>query len=297
MRIVITGANSSVGRNLLGHMAGQQGLSAVGVVRSSRAMASLPRAGNIQPVLCPYDDAEGLARAFEGADCIVHLGGVLFESRGSSYQQANVDSTKVVVETAKRAAVAQIVFISVLGAHAGSANAYFRSKGEAENLISASGLAATVIRTPILMSPDNAGGQALLRSASAGTAKVLGGGHYSLRPLDVDDLSRAILQVCRQPPAQTLIHELAGPEQIAYSDLIRLVAKSLGKPVRISSIPVWSARLLSWFSYRIKKTGMSPAIIEVITASESVSVNADRALGITLTPLSETIAKLIRKRH
>jgi len=295
MKICITGANSSVGRNLLRHVGAAPDLAAVAVVRSAAAFATLPTGANLMPVAAGYNDVPALARAFAGVDSVIHLAGVLFVGKGSSYQSANVDTTAAVVAAAQLAGVRHLVFISVLGADPASANPFFRSKGEAEQLVLASGLAATVIRTPILLDPDSAGGQALLREARSGTAKVLGGGKHQVRPLDVDDLSCAMLQVCRRTDGVAAVHELTGPELVSYRDLVQLMAERLGLAVRVAAIPVWLAKLLAGISHALKGTGMSPAIIDVITMSETVTANADQALGITLTPLGATLAKIAGK--
>lgn len=297
MKTAVTGANSSVGRNLLGHIAEQRDVTAVAGVRSEHAAAALPEAEGVRSTLVSYEDVDGLAEAFKGVDSVVHLAGVLFETRNSSYRKANVETTAAVVEAAKRAQVTHILFVSVMGADANSSNAYLRSKGEAENLVTGSGMAATVIRTPMLLGPDTAGGQALAGSASGGTARVPGGGQYTVRPLDVDDLSRAILQACRNPPEGSVTHELVGPEPLRYRELIERTATAMDRDVRIATVPIWLLRFLSGASYLFKRSGMSPAIIDVITANETVSENADRDLGITLTPLSETLEKIADKER
>ncbi len=292
MKLAITGANSSVGRNLLTEIASQNEFSAVAGVRSSRSMESLPGAPGITPALIDYADTGGMTEVFTGADCVVHLAGVLFPGRGDSYRKANVETTAAVVEAARRAQVARVLFVSVVGADPASKNPYWRSKGEAEELVHASGLAATVLRTPMLLGPDTAGGQSLAATASRSTARVPGGGRYQVRPLDVDDLSAAILQSCRQPPGNQATHELVGPEPLSYADLIRRMAAAIGNDIRIASIPVAGLRLIAAASHAIKRAGISPAILEVITADETVSHNADSDLGVQLTPLAETLEKI-----
>ena len=42
--------------------------------------------------------------------------------------------------------------------------------------------------------------------------------------------------------------------------------------------------------------GITPTVIDVITANEDVPHNADADLGITLTPLAETLAKILAGR-
>lgn len=292
MKLAITGANSSVGRNLLIQIASQDEFSAVAGVRSSRAMKSLPEAPGISPALIDYGDIESMTKAFTGADCVVHLAGVLFPGRGDSYRKANVDTTAAVVEAAQKAGVNSIVFVSVVGADTRSPNAYWRSKGEAEDCVTSSGLKATVLRTPMLLGPDTAGGQALATMAARSKARLPGGGSYQVRPLDVDDLTAAILQACRHPSEGNATHELVGGEPLSHADLVRRMASTLNHDIDITSIPVIWLRLLSAVSHTIKRAGISPTIIEVITADETVAHNADSDLGVLLTPLSETLTKI-----
>jgi hypothetical protein len=55
---------------------------------------------------------------------------------------------------------------------------------------------------------------------------------------------------------------------------------------------VWLAKLgaaiAGW-----RRRGMTPTVIEVITSNEAVPKNADAELGVTLTPLSATLEKLL----
>ncbi|MCC5885990.1 MAG: NAD(P)H-binding protein [Gammaproteobacteria bacterium] len=293
MKIALCGANSNVGQNLLAHVLAAADITAVAMVRSQRAADALPASDRIRPVVADYEDAAELARHFEGVDAVVHLAGVLFEARGSSYARANVATTAAVVAAAKAAGAGQVIFISALGAASGSANPYLRSKGEAEDLVRASGLPGTILRTPMLLGPGSAAASALLRSASRSQAWVLGGGRQMLRPLDLDDLSRAILNVVRQPPGGVATWELTGPEPITQEALIRLMGSLQGRSVRVRAVPVGLAKSVAAVVHAVTGGGASPAVIDVITAQEQVAENGDAKLGIELTPLQATLGKLI----
>jgi NADH dehydrogenase len=293
VKIAITGANGSVGSILLRHIADQPDVHVVACVRTARAAAALPASPGIAPRVIDYDDREDLASAFTGAGCVVHLAGILIESPTSGYQAANVDATLAVVEACRNAGVAHVVLVSVLGADADSANRYLSSKGRAERIVAESGLSAAIIRTPILLGPGTAGGRAIVHAASQGTVVLLGGGRHTIRPLDVDDLSRAILGCCRAPRAGRAIYELAGPEAVTYRDLIARMATLMGREVSIRSMPVWLARLGAAVAGWRRRGGMTPTVIEVITSNEAVHRNADDDLGVTLTPLSTTLEKLL----
>jgi len=293
VNIAITGANGSVGSNLLHHLAGQADIHVVACVRSARAVAALPASPRISPRMIDYDDREGLASALRGADCVVHLAGILIESPASSYQAANVDATRAIVKACKEAEVRRVVLVSVLGADPDSPNRYLNSKGRAERIAAESGLSAAIIRTPILMGPGTAGARAVVHAAAQQTITLLGGGRHVIRPLDVHDLSRAILRCCEAPPAGAAIYELVGPEPVTYREVITRMATMMGRDVSIRTMPVWLARLGAAIAGWRRRGGMTPTVIEVITSNEAVHKNADVELGVTLTPLSATLEKLL----
>ena len=293
MTIAVTGANSSVGLNLLAHIVERGDLDAIGCVRSQRVAASLPESPRITARIVSYQNADGLEKALDGVSCVVHLAGILIESKASTYESANVASAAAVAEAARAAGVQHIVLVSVIGASSDSPNRYLRSKGDAERVVTESELSATVLRTPILLGVGTAGAAAILRSASRGKTRLLGGGRYTVRPLDLDDLSRAILLACVNQPTGALVHELVGPDAVQYRELIALTAGLLDRELSIGTMPVWIAKAGAAIASRVSGGGVSPTVIDVITADEVVETNADAALGLTLTPLSTTLEKIV----
>ena len=63
MKIAITGANSSVGLNLLAYICAETDISVIAGVRSKKAMNSLPQSTQIDPRIISYDNASELAAA------------------------------------------------------------------------------------------------------------------------------------------------------------------------------------------------------------------------------------------
>jgi len=297
MKIAVTGANSSVGQNLLAYIAAHTDHEVIAGVRSETAFSKLPESPQIAGRVISYETADKLAAALEGADCVIHLAGILIEDKRSSYASANVDATRIVAEAAQQIGAKHLVFISVVGASPTSSNAYFRSKGTAELHIAAANCNSSIIRTPILLGRGTAGANSLVGAASMPKAKVLGGGHYHMRPLDIDDLNLAILHCCESNVSGSSTYELVGPEPIAYRDLILKTAELMGKQVEIGSIPIWVAKLGAAITSRLKGSGITPTVVEVITADEIVEQNGDTALNITLTPLTETLTKITGKKN
>ena len=294
-RIAITGANSAVGNVLLTEIANTTDTSAVAIVRREGALKGLPTGPSVTTAVARYEDSAALRAALDGVSCVVHLAGILFESRTTTYQSANVETTRALVEAATDTGVRHLVFISSIGADPASPNGYFRSKGVAEALVTGADFAGTAIRTPLLLGPETAGGRALVRTASQGSTKTLGGGTHTLRPLDIDDLSAAILAATAQDqPADRSVHDLVGPTGVTYRALIEQMASLLGKDVSVGSTPIWLAKLGAGAAGLFRQGGMTPDVIDVITSSEDVPHNADGDLSIMLTPVANTLQKLVQ---
>ena len=85
MKIAVTGANSSVGQNLLKHCASAGDIDVVAGVRSERAFSSLPTSASITTRIISYTDPKDLAKALQGVNCVVHLAGILIESKQTNY--------------------------------------------------------------------------------------------------------------------------------------------------------------------------------------------------------------------
>ena len=291
--VAVTGANSAVGRALLARLAGEETLRVAAGVRRPQALAGLPQSPRIAARLIDYDNSDSLRALLDGADCVVHLAGVLFESPSSRYRSANVDTTRALVDAARDAGVGRIVFVSSLGANPRSSNGYYRSKGQAERVVARAGAGAAIIRTPLLLGPGTAGGRALLRDASRGSVRVLGGGVHLLRPLDVDDLCSAILHCCAQPAGGARTYELVGPTTLSQRDLLQRAARLLDNDPTVRTMPIGLAKLAARCAGLLRTGGLTPAVIDVITSDETVRRNADADLGVELTPLTDTLARLV----
>lgn len=292
MKVAITGANSSVGKNLLVRLSKVEDITIVAGVRNENVIPELPKNPAIKPTVINYDDIKSLEKALDGADIVIHLAGILIETKHSNYANANIAATAAIVDAAKKSDVKSIIFISVVGASPESRNAYFRSKGVAEELVLSSGLGARILRTPILFGPNAAGSQAIIGMISSGQAKLLGGGHYQMRPLDIDDLSEALTILCSTSIQDQVTYELVGPESASYRDIIEMTAQVMGKTIAFGNVPILLAKFGAAITSIIKGGGITPTVIDVITQDEIVKTNADSALGITLTPMKQTLKKM-----
>lgn len=282
----MTGANGAVGRAIL--RCAPASLDLVAAVRSERAADGLGPRARVARV--SYADPASLDAALEGADAAIHLAGILVERPGSRYEDAHVETTRSLAAAAKRAGLARLVLVSAIGADPASANRYWATKGQAEEVVRASGLAHAVLRVPLLLGPGTEGAAALRRRLERGVATLIGGGRTLQQPLAVDDLARAAIRASAPGAAAGLTLDLAGPESLPERQILERAARLSGRTVRIRSVPWYLVRLALMLRPRLAGPGFSPDALEVVTTDTRIDpAPAAAALGIALTGVDDMI--------
>jgi uncharacterized protein YbjT (DUF2867 family) len=296
MTVAITGANSAVGQAILRRSAEAPSISFVAAVRSDRAAGHLQRLSEriARIARISYTDPASLRAAFQGVSAVIHLAGTLVERPGSTYEEANVETTRGVVEAAKESAVEKLVFVSAIGADEASANRYWRTKGQAEAVVRDSGVSYTVLRVPLLLGRGTEGAAALRRSLDRHKAFLIGGGRNLHQPLLVDDLARAAIAAANPLVARNRTLDLAGPTTLPDREIVERAARVTGRRIQMRSIP----KPLAWAALSIRRrfsrSGFSPDALQVITADTKVDPTpAAIELGIQLRGIDEMIGESV----
>jgi NADH dehydrogenase len=296
VKVVVTGANGAVGYAILQQGTAAKGSSVelVAAVRSEHAVKELPPLRESQIARISYEDTSSLRAALKGASAVIHLAGVLVVPPGSTYEKANVETTRKVAEVARDSAVAKIVHVSAIGADESASNAYWRSKGQAEALVRASGCAYTILRAPLLLGPRTEGAAAIQRHLVHSVAFLPGGGRNLQQPLDVEDLAKAALRAADPLVATNRALDLVGPVSLPDREILQRAASLSGRSIRIRSIPIGLIKIALAVSQMMGRPGLSPDVLEVITDNTQLDpAPAATALGIQLAGLDEMIARSV----
>ena len=292
MKVVITGANSAIGQSILRASGdGSAPISLVAAVRSERAASQLPPLSeNHQVALISYDSPASLGSAFEGADAVIHLPGVLIERPGSTYETANVETTRAVVKAARGQGVQKLVLVSAVGTDESSANRYYHTKAQAEALVRDSGLDHTILRVPLLLGRGTEGSAALRRYLNRSTVWLIGGGRHREQPLEVEDVACAAIRAAYPEVTRNRTLELAGPESLPHRQILERAAQLTNRKIRIRSLPRGLVKGILAIRQRLGGPGFSTDVLEVITADIQLhSASAASELGVELTDLDEMI--------
>ena len=285
-KVVITGANGNLGRKLVSTL----GEAAIAVVRSERAANMLPDNADVR--VLSYTDAAALAEPLSEADAVVHLVGIIKESAGNTYEQAHEATALALAAAAEQAGAPHIVYLSILGSEAGSNNACLASKGRAEDTLLAEAQ-TTVLQVPMVLGEGDYATHALRRRATTRISVTFRAESLE-QPIDAEDVVQAIVSACEKRPAGRW--QLAGPESLTRRSLYQRAANVLGRSTRVFSLPVSLGYAMAGLLEKVSSNPpITRAMLGVLDHDDQVDPTAAaEALGIRLTPLQQTLEKLLR---
>lgn len=184
----------------------------------------------------------------DGVDAVVHLVGIIRERPEASFRQIHVEGTRSLLQAAERHHVGAFVHMSALGADAHARTGYFRTKGEAEELVRSSALVWTIFRPSLVFGPGGPGPNFLsdLRTKLLPLPwhPLFGKGDQLLQPVALRTVSEAFAAALRPQGAGRRTYPLAGPEVITFREVLRRLAAAESRPFRPISLPIGLMRIL-----------------------------------------------------
>src|SRR5262249_42555476 len=151
-----TGATGFVGQEVVRQVQ-QAGHSIRILVRNPRGSRVREIAANTSAKVIPGDVLipSSLQGAFQGADAVVHLVGIISEVGRSTFENVHTEGTRHVVNTAQRSGLKRFLQMSALGTRPGAASRYHQSKWAAEEIVRQSDLDYTIFRPSLIYGPND----------------------------------------------------------------------------------------------------------------------------------------------
>ena len=166
-------------------------------------------------------DPQSLAEGFRGAEAVIHLVGIIQERGRNTFEAVHHRGTVNVVTAAEAAGVRRLVHMSALGARAGAASAYHRTKWLGEEAVRASRLAWTIHRPSIVY---GRGDGFLSRFLSilklSPVLPIPGDGRNLLQPVWVEDVASCFLQGLDRSETAGRTFELGGPRPLTLEEIL-----------------------------------------------------------------------------
>jgi NADH dehydrogenase len=234
--LLLTGATGQVGSALLDRLLAG-GTAVRCLVRDPRRLGA--RRVRVQIALGDLADPPSFRNAMRGVDTVVHLAASIRDQPRGSIEELNGIATWRMVQAAERAGVERFLFCSALGASTHHRVRFFRAKALAERAVREAGLHAVVLSPSIVYSPGDPWLTLLERLALLPVMPVSGRGRAVYQPIWGEDVADCLLGALRSAggDSQPERYELAGPQTLSHTDIVRLVLRSLGRRRPMVHVP------------------------------------------------------------
>lgn len=195
-----------------------------------------PLQEHVETAVYRFDDPTALTRSLEGVTTLYNTFWVRFDHGQTSFASA-IESSRMLFFAARRAGVERIVHVSITNPSIESPLPYFRGKALVEYALAQSGVPHSIVRPTWVYGGERdvlANNIAwILRRMPA--FAIPGDGTYSVQPVHIDDLARICIDSAHSDHDELI--DAAGPETMAFRDLVKLVRKAVKAHKPIIRIP------------------------------------------------------------
>ncbi|MCF7982779.1 MAG: NAD(P)H-binding protein [Thiohalocapsa sp.] len=245
--VAVAGAGGFLGSALCPRLA--EHYRVLALTRSPARAAAPDPHGHITWRHCDLFSLSDLSAALRGVDYAVYLihslapSSRLTQARGRDLDLVLADNF---AEAAAANGVRQIVFISGVMPEGFRFSPLLWSRREVEMALASRGSALTALRASLVVGPGGTGPSLMvelvrklpffLLPASAGSRT---------RPIALQDLVRAILEVLGRPEHYGGAFDVGGAEELSYEQMLRTTAEVLGVERAVVRLPLMPVRLAS----------------------------------------------------
>jgi len=233
--LLLTGATGLIGSTLLPRLLAE-GRQVRCLVRDPRRLGA--QRVRVQIALGDLTDPPSFRNAMRGVETVVHLAASIRDQPHGSIEELCGIATWRMVEAAERQGVERFVFFSALGASTHHRTRCLRAKAHAEQAVREADLNSIVFAPSIVYAPGDPWLTLLERLALLPVMPVSGRGRAQYQPIWADDVANCVLGALRHESAERHTrYELAGPQTLSHSEIVRTVLAALERKRPLLHIP------------------------------------------------------------
>ncbi len=261
MKILITGASSTLGKNLTLELLKTEQFSIRLLEHRSPTLKE-----NCEIFQGGLQDMDSLDKACSEVNTVVHLAALTHSSSGKAYFEINEKGTKNLIAACKENNVRRFIFVSSAAALEEGGD-YGVSKLRCEELVKKSGLAWVILRPSEVygVKMEEGIGKLVAWVKKFPIIPVIGDGSYFLSPVSVDDVVQVMVEILKNDSIGKEILNLCGPEKMTMNELIDRLAQIQKVKVKKIFFPIWFVRLgigiLSFFKSSLAFSDQIPRLL------------------------------------
>ncbi len=288
--ILVAGGTGTLGTQVVRRLS-DRGLGVRVLTRDPSRAAHLP--DTVEVLAGDLRDRAVVATAVRGCATVISAVHGFAGAGKPSPEAIDRDANRALIQAAAAASVEHVVLVSVLGAAPDHPMSLHRAKYAAEQTLQASGLPWTIIRPAAYLETWIAIIGAKL--ADNGRALVFGPGRNPINFVSARDVAAVVDLAVHDRSLHGQILEVAGPENLTFTQLADRLIASSGKPGRTRHIPLPMLRALSVLARPVSPVFARQAQAAVIMNTTDMAVDTsairDRFPTIPTTALDDVLGR------
>lgn len=285
--VTVFGASGFLGRHVVLALA-RRGYRIRAAVRRpdlAEHLQPLGGVGQIMPVQANLRYRWSVDRAVDGADAVVNLVGILYQSGRQSFDAVQGFGPRAIAEAARAAGLNSIVHVSAIGADAASPAAYARSKAAGEAGVLETLPDSVILRPSIVFGPeDDFFNRFAAMARMSPVLPLVGGGGTKFQPVYVGDVAAAVAKAVDGGCKPDTVYELGGPEVKSFKECLELMLEITRRKRLLLPLPFGAAEMLARVLQLLPKPLLTVDQVKMLRVDNVVSAAAE-AEGRTLAGL------------
>ena len=287
--VTVFGGTGFIGRHLVLRLAagGARVRVAVRHPRNAAPLQPMGDVGQIAAVQASVTHEGSVRAAVSGADAVVNLVGILYESGRMTFDAVHRQGAENVARAAKEAGAGRLVHMSALGADPQSHSKYAASKAAGEKAVRAAFPEAAIVRPSVVFGPED-GFFNLFASLARfspvlpvfgcprprfrdGRIDIYGDGGVRFQPVYVGDVAGAIVKCIESPACAGKTFELGGPAIYSFKQIMEMILRETSRKRLLVPIPYMVATLQAVFLQLLPKPLLTTDQVKLLKHDNVVS--------------------------
>ncbi len=235
LTIAITGGSGFVGRAITRLLQTQHN-----IVWLSSSTPTLPEHlsdefSSVAVKKVNYHDIDNISEAIEGCDVLIHLIGILHETRSASFDEVHHQLPQTIVKACSRAGIKHYLHMSALGADEAGPSQYLKTKFQGEQaafaLAKEHDISMISFRPSIIFGAEDSFFNQFARLLRFSPAFPVPCPRAQFQPVSVDDVAKAFawgLNNTLEHESNGKTYELVGKEKITMMQVLQRVCAFYG---------------------------------------------------------------------
>lgn len=295
--VTVFGGSGFIGRYIVEQLAARGDRVRVAVRRPNEALFLKPLGdlGQIQLMAANLKNEASVRRAIHGADTVINLVGILFNSGGQTFQELQADGAARVARTAAEMGVKHLVQMSALGARHASDSVYARTKADGEDAVLKAFPGATILRPSVVIGPEDGFFNRFAQLAKLLPVLPIPGADTRFQPVWVDDVARAaVMASLGGETFEGQTFELGGPRAMTLRALLEMMMDHIGIQKPIIRVP-WGLAMFEATFLQMLPT--PPLTRDQVTLLKSDNVVTEGARGFEFFGIAPTPPEGVLPRY